>query len=83
MLIAVRSNIYEDAAYKKIRPIKTLQKNAMRSIAEQRKSNATRKEEPWIWFISEQSRKYIEGIFSEIKTCFSKRYMQSLASYHN
>ena len=39
----------------------------------QRKSNSTRKDEPWMRFIKEQSRKRIETTFSEIKNLFLKK----------
>ena len=39
----------------------------------QRKSNAKRKDEPWIRFIKEYMRKGIETTFSEIKALFLRK----------
>ena len=36
----------------------------------QRRSNASRKDEPWIRFLKQQMRKGIETTFSEIKALF-------------
>ena len=68
--VAPESNIYGDSAYTDY----TIEEDARLgdeiNLMIQRKSNSKRKDEPWIRFLKEYSRKRIETSFSEIKNLF-------------
>ena len=65
--VAPESSIYADSAYTDY----TIEEDARLgdeiNLMIQRKSNSKRKDEPWIRFLKEYSRKRIETTFSEIK----------------
>lgn len=71
--VAPESNIYGDSAYTDY----TIEEDAKLgdeiNLMIQRKSNSKRKDEPWIRFLKEYSRKRIETTFSEIKNLFLRK----------
>ncbi len=71
--VAPESNIYGDSAYTDY----TIEEDARIgdeiNLMIQRKSNSKRKDEPWIRFLKEYSRKRIETSFSEIKNLFLRK----------
>ncbi len=71
--VAPESNIYGDSAYTDY----TIEEDARLgdeiNLMIQRKSNSKRKDEPWIRFLKEYSRKRIETSFSEIKNLFLRK----------
>lgn len=71
--VAPESNIYGDSAYTDY----TIEEDARLgdeiNLMIQRKSNSKRKDEPWIRFLKEYSRKRIETTFSEIKNLFLRK----------
>lgn len=71
--VAPESNIYGDSAYTDY----TIEEDAKQgddiNLLIQRKSNSKRKDEPWMRFLKEYSRKRIETTFSEIKNLFLKK----------
>lgn len=71
--VAPESSIYADSAYTDY----TIEEDARIgddiNLMVQRKSNSTRKDEPWIRFLKEYSRKRIETSFSEIKNLFLRK----------
>lgn len=71
--VAPESNIYGDSAYTDY----TIEEDARFgdeiNLMIQRKSNSKRKDEPWIRFLKECSRKRIETTFSEIKNLFLRK----------
>lgn len=72
LAVAAESRIYGDAAYTDY----TIEDDAKQAdgieLRIQRRSNAKRKDEPWMSFLKEQMRKGIETTFSEIKALFLK-----------
>lgn len=73
MSVAPESNIYGDSAYTDY----TIEEEAKQgdgiNLLIQRKSNSKRKDEPWMRFLKEYSRKRIEITFSEIKNLFLRK----------
>lgn len=71
--VAPESNIYGDSAYTDY----TIEEDAKQgdniNLLIQRKSNSKRKDEPWMRFLKEYSRKRIETTFSEIKNLFLRK----------
>ena len=71
--VAPESNIYGDSDYTDY----TIEEDARLgdeiNLMIQRKSNSKRKDEPWIRFLKEYSRKRIETSFSEIKNLFLRK----------
>jgi len=71
--VAPESSIYADSAYTDY----TIEEDARFgdeiNLMVQRKSNSKRKDEPWIRFLKEYSRKRIETTFSEIKNLFLRK----------
>ena len=71
--VAPESNIYGDSAYTDY----TIEEDAKMgdeiNLMIQRKSNSKRKDDPWIRFLKEYSRKRIETTFSEIKNLFLRK----------
>ncbi len=71
--VAPESNIYGDSAYTDY----TIEEDARLgdeiNLMIQRKSNSKRKDEPWIRFLKEYSRKRIETSFSDIKNLFLRK----------
>ena len=73
LTVAPESSIYADSAYTDY----TIEEDARLgdeiNLMVQRKSNSKRKDEPWIRFLKEHSRKRIETTFSEIKNLFLRK----------
>ena len=71
--VAPESSIYGDSAYTDY----TIEEDAKQgddiNLLIQRKSNSKRKDEPWMRFLKEYSRKRIETTFSEIKNLFLRK----------
>jgi hypothetical protein len=71
--VAPESNIYGDSAYTDY----TIEEEAKQgdgiNLLIQRKCNSKRKDEPWMRFLKEYSRKRIETTFSEIKNLFLRK----------
>ncbi len=68
--VAAESRIYGDAAYTDYKIEDDMKEVEGIELMIARRSNAKRKDEPWITFLKEQMRKGIETTFSEIKTLF-------------
>jgi len=73
LAVAAESTIYGDAAYTDYQAEDDMKDADMIELMIQRKSNAKRKDEPWIKFIKEYMRKGIETAFSEIKALFLRK----------
>ena len=73
LAVAAESKIYGDAAYTDYQAEDDMKDADMIELMIQRKSNAKRKDEPWIKFIKEYMRKGIETAFSEIKALFPRK----------
>jgi hypothetical protein len=73
LAVAAESKIYGDSAYTDYQTEDNLKDAEFIELMIQRKSNALRKDEPWIRFIKEQMRKGIETCFSEIKALFLRK----------
>lgn len=73
LAVAPESKIYGDAAYTDYQAEDDMKEAALIELMIQRKSNSTRKDEPWIRFIKEYMRKGIETSFSEIKALFLRK----------
>lgn len=71
--VAPESNIYGDSAYTDYTTEEDARIGDQINLMIQRKSNSTRKDEPWIRFLKEYSRKRIETSFSEIKNLFLRK----------
>ena len=71
--VAPESKIYGDAAYTDYQAEDDMREAELIELMIQRKSNSTRKDEPWIRFIKEYMRKGIETSFSEIKALFLRK----------
>jgi len=73
MTAAAESSIYGDSAYTDY----TIEDDLMEAdgirLMIQRKSNAKRKDKPWIGYLKEQMRKRIETAFSKIKALFLRK----------
>jgi hypothetical protein len=73
MTVAPESSIYADSAYTDY----TIEDDAKDAeslrLMIQRKSNSTRKDEPWIRFLKEHMRKGIETTFSMLKGLFLRK----------
>ena len=73
LAVAPESKIYGDSAYTDYRVEDDMREAELIELMIQRKSNAKRKDEPWIRFIKEYMRKGIETSFSEIKALFLRK----------
>jgi Transposase DDE domain len=67
------SNIYADSAYTDYSVEDQMKETELVNLMVQRKSNARRKDEPWIRFLKEQMRKGIETTFSMLKGLFLRK----------
>ena len=67
------SSIYADSAYTDYTIEEDARLGDQINLMVQRKSNSKRKDEPWIRFLKEYSRKRIETTFSEIKNLFLRK----------
>ncbi len=70
LAVAAESKIYGDAAYTDYTIEDDIKEADGIELMIQRRSNAKRKDDPWIRFMKEQMRKGIETTFSEIKALF-------------
>ncbi len=68
--VAAESRIYGDAAYTDYKIEDDMKEVEGIELMIARRSNAKRKDEPWITFLKEQRRKRIETTFSQIKALF-------------
>lgn len=68
--VAPESRIYGDAAYTDYTIEDDMKEADAVELMIARRSNAKRKDEPWVRFVKEQMRKGIETTFSEIKALF-------------
>jgi hypothetical protein len=68
--VAAESRIYGDAAYTDYTIEDEMKREEAIELMIGRRSNAKRKDEPWIKFMKEQMRKGIETTFSGIKALF-------------
>src|SRR4051812_17067434 len=73
LAVAADSNIYGDSAYTDYTIEDDMKEADFIQLMIQRKSNAKRKDEPWIRFIKEYMRKGIETAFSQIKASFLRK----------
>jgi hypothetical protein len=73
MAVAAESNIYADSAYTDYTIEDDMKDADFINLMVQRKSNAKRKDEPWIRFLKEQMRKGIETTFSMLKGLFLRK----------
>ena len=73
LAVAPESKIYGDAAYTDYQAEDDMREAELIELMIQRKSNSTRKDEPWVRFIKEYMRKGIETSFSEIKALFLRK----------
>lgn len=73
MTVAAESNIYADSAYTDYTIEDDMKDADFINLMVQRKSNAKRKDEPWIRFLKEQMRKGIETTFSMLKGLFLRK----------
>lgn len=73
LAVAPESKIYGDSAYTDYQAEDDMKEADLIELMIQRKSNAKRKDEPWIRFIKEYMRKGIETSFSEIKALFLRK----------
>ncbi len=70
LTVAAESKIYGDAAYTDYTIEDDMKEADGIALMIARRSNAKRKDEPWISFLKEQMRKGIETTFSKIKALF-------------
>jgi hypothetical protein len=70
LTVAAESRVYGDAAYTDCTIEDDIKQADGIELMIRRRSNAKRKDEPWIKFIKEQMRKTVETTFSEIKALF-------------
>lgn len=73
MTVAAESNIYADSAYTDYTVEDDMKEADLINMMVQRRSNAKRKDEPWIRFLKEQMRKGIETTFSMLKGLFLRK----------
>ncbi len=73
MSVAPESSIYGDAAYTDYTIEDDMKETEMVELMVQRRSNAKRKDEPWLRFLKEQMRKGIETTFSSVKALFLRK----------
>lgn len=73
MTVPAESNIYTDSAYTDYTVEDDMKDADFINLLVQRKSNAKRKDEPWIRFLKEQMRKGIETTFSMLKGLFLRK----------
>ena len=73
MTVSAESNIYADSAYTDYTIEDDLKDADFINLLVHRKSNAKRKDEPWIRFLKEHMRKGIETTFSLLKGLFLKK----------
>ena len=72
LAVAAESKVYGDAAYTDYKAEDDAKEADLVTLMIQRRSNAKRKDEPWIRFLKEQMRKRIETTFSQIKALFPR-----------
>ncbi len=70
LAVEAESRIYGDAAYTDYKIEDTMKEADTVELMIGRRSNAKRKDEPWLRFIKEQMRKRIETSLGEIKALF-------------
>lgn len=73
MSVSAESNIYADSAYTDYTIEDDMKEGDFINLLVQRKSNAKRKDEPWIRFLKEHMRKGIETTFSMLKGLFLRK----------
>lgn len=73
MSVSAESNIYADSAYTDYTIEDDMKEADFINLMVQRKSNAKRKDEPWIRFLKEHMRKGIETTFSMLKGLFLRK----------
>jgi transposase len=73
MTVAEESNIFADSAYTDYTIEDAMKETDFIHLMVQRKSNAKRKDQPWIRFIKEYRRKGIETTFSMLKALFLRK----------
>ena len=71
--VAPESSIYADSAYTDYTIEEDVRLGDEINLMVQRKSNSKRKDEPWIRFLKEYSRKRVETTFSQIKNLFLRK----------
>lgn len=73
MSLSPESNVYADSAYTDYTIEDDMKAADCINLLVQRKSNAKRKDEPWMRFLKEQMRKGIETTFSLLKGLFLRK----------
>lgn len=73
MTVSAESNVYADSGYTDYTIEDDMRNADFINLMVQRKSNAKRKDEPWIRFLKEHMRKGIETTFSLLKGLFLKK----------
>jgi hypothetical protein len=73
MTVSAESNVYADSGYTDYTIEDDMRNTDFINLMVQRKSNAKRKDEPWIRFLKEHMRKGIETTFSLLKGLFLKK----------
>lgn len=73
LTVAQESSIYSDSAYTDYTIEDDIKEADGIQLKVQRKSNATRKDEPWMRFLKEHMRKGIETTFSMLKALFLRK----------
>jgi len=73
MTVSAESNVYADSGYTDYTVEDDMKNADLINLMVQRKSNAKRKDEPWIRFLKEHMRKGIETTFSLLKGLFLKK----------
>ncbi len=71
--VAPESNVYADSAYTDYGIEDDMKEAEAINLMIQRKSNAKKKDEPWIRYIKETMRKRIETVFSGLKALFLRK----------
>ncbi|HYC27515.1 MAG TPA: IS982 family transposase, partial [Chitinophagaceae bacterium] len=73
MTVAAESNVYSDSAYTDYGIEDAIREADLINLMVQRKSNAKRKDQPWIRFLKDHMRKGIETTFSMLKALFLRK----------
>ena len=73
LTVAEESSIYADSAYTDYTIEDDIKEADLVQLMVQRKSNAKRKDEPWVRFLKEHMRKGIETTFSMLKALFLRK----------
>jgi len=71
--VAAESSVYSDSAYTDYGVEDDMREADLINLMVQRRSNAKRKDEPWIRFLKEHMRKGIETTFSMLKALFLRK----------